>query len=307
MPVGPKIVSLLPSATEIVCALGFSENLVGRSHECDFPDGISALPICTDPKFDVDGSSREIDDDVRSTSAEGAGLYSVDREVLSELVPDIVITQDQCEVCAVNVRDVEEAVHECVGPEALIVTLEADSLAGIYEDIRSVAEALDVVVEGETLVDQLTARYEAVSARAHEDSEYPGILCLEWLDPLMAAGNWVPELVDAAGGESLLIGRFEPSRWIEWDEVMHAAPAVLLLIPCGFDIDRTMSELGVLQAQPGWEDLPAVRNERVYVADGNAYFNRPGPRIVESLEVLTEVLHPDRFDPVHEGSGWKRL
>lgn len=307
MPAGPKIVSLLPSATEIVCALGFSENLVGRSHECDYPESVSSLPVCTAPKFDASGGSRDIDDRVRDAAAEGVGLYSVDRDLLSGLAPDIVITQDQCEVCAVNLRDVEEAVHECVGPESLVVTLEADSVAGIYEDIRSVAEALDVVVEGEAVVDDLIARQEAVSARAHEDSEYPGILCLEWMDPLMAAGNWLPELVDAAGGESLLVGRFEPSRRIEWDEVMHAAPGVLLIIPCGFEIERTMAELDVLRAQSGWEDLPAVRNDRVYVADGNAYFNRPGPRIVDSLEILTEVLHPDRFEPTREGSAWQRL
>lgn len=307
MAAGPKIVSLLPSATEIVSALGFSEHLVGRSHECDFPDGVSKLPICTVPKFDTDGSSREIDDQVKSMSAEGGGMYTVDRETLAELAPDIVITQDQCEVCAINLREVEAVVDECVGPEALVVTLEADSIDGIYEDIRSVAEALDDVVGGEAVIDQLSLRYEATSARGHADSEYPGILCLEWLDPTMAAGNWVPELIDAAGGESLLIGRFEPSRWVEWDEVMHAAPGVLLLIPCGFDIDRTMAEMSALQDQPGWEDLPAVRNDRVYVADGNAYFNRPGPRIIDSLEILTEVLHPDRIDPVHEGSGWKRL
>jgi iron complex transport system substrate-binding protein len=307
MPAGPKIVSLLPSATEIVCALGFRENLVGRSHECDYPEAVSALPICTVPKFDIAGGSRDIDERVRSASADGGGLYSVDRDVLSSLAPDIVITQDQCEVCAVDVREVEEAVRDCVGPEALIVTLEAESVAGIYEDIRSVAEALDVVVEGEAIVDALIARYEAASARAHQDSDYPGILCLEWMDPLMAAGNWLPELVDAAGGESLLVGRFEPSRRIEWDEVMHAAPGVLLLMPCGFDIERTMAELDVLQGRPGWEDLLAVRNGRVYVADGNAYFNRPGPRIVDSLEILTEVLHPDRFEPAGQGSAWRRL
>jgi iron complex transport system substrate-binding protein len=304
----PRIVSLLPSTTEIVCALGFQEHLVGRSHECDFPPGVERLPACTEPKFDTEGSSSEIDSRVRALVKDGLSVYRVNAELLRALAPDVILTQSQCEVCAASLADVQAAVGEWLGSAAsppLVVSLAPATLADVLEDVLRVADALGAPERGGALVAELEHRIAAIAERSAA-GERPTVACLEWIDPLMAAGNWMPEVVARAGGQSLFgeVGKHSP--WLDWEALRRADPDVIVALPCGFDLARTRRELASLAARPEWRALRAVRDGRVYATDGNAYFNRPGPRIVESIEVLAEILHPDLFGFGHETHAWER-
>jgi iron complex transport system substrate-binding protein len=302
----PRVVSLISSATEIACALGFEADLVGRSHECDFPPSITRLPVCTAPRFDVHGTSAEIDRGVKQILQEATSVYRVDAELLKELAPDVILTQSQCEVCAVSLKDVEEAVCSWTGPGTRVVSLEPNDLAGVWADIAKVAAALDANEKGASLITELQGRMEAIARRAAQQSERPGVACLEWIDPLMAAGNWVPELVAQAGGVNLFGSAGRHSPWMTWEDLCRRDPDVIVAMPCGLDLERTGREMRTLAGKPEWQALQAVRHGRVVVTDGNQYFNRPGPRLVESLEILAEVLHPAAFHFGHEGTGWRR-
>jgi iron complex transport system substrate-binding protein len=302
-----RIVSLLPSASEIVCALGFESAMVGRSHECDFPASLKPLPICTEPKFNVEGSSYEIDQRVKAILREALSVYRVDAEVLRDLRPDVIVTQAQCEVCAVNIDEVERVAETWTGLRPNIVSLCPNSLEDIWADIQRVADELGVSDRGVELIASLKRRFDQIAQRARKASVRPTISCIEWLDPLMAAGNWMPELVEKAGGINLFGNAGQHSPWLDFEDVAQKDPDVILLSPCGFDIPRCLADLPALASQPGWNTLKAVRNSRVYVADGNQYFNRPGPRLAESLEILAEILHPDLFDFGHKGKGWQSL
>jgi len=295
----PRIVSLIASATEIVHALGALPWLVGRSHECDFPDEVRALPVCTAPRFAVDGDSREIDRLVRQTRAESISVYQVFDDVLERLQPTHILTQIQCEVCAVSLRDVERSVAAHLASRPRIVALQPDSLADVWEDIRRVAQSLELDERGEQTIAMLQQRMQAISEDACAGPSRPSLACIEWIEPLMPAGNWMPELVRMAGGSNL--------PWKTWDDLAASDPDVILVMPCGFDLERAAGEMHWLTGRPGWRVLQAVRNSRVYVADGNQYFNRPGPRLVESLEILAEVLHPDAFSPSLRGAGWREV
>ncbi len=321
----PRIVTMIASATEIVCALGFERDLVARSHECDWPSSVTKLPVCTAPRFDVHGSSLEIDQRVKSLLEQAMSIYRVDADMLKALAPDVIVTQSHCEVCAVSEKDVEAALqvwsatpsraaHEVSGAaESLtscaalpkIVSLSPNNLADVWQSIRNVADALEVSPKGETLVQRLELRVAAISQRA-KSVEQPTVACLEWLDPLMAAGNWVPELVALAGGQNLFGSVGKHSPWMTWDQLLQADPMYLIAVPCGFDLAKTRIEMHGLTQHPEWQQLQAVRKGRVFVTDGNQFFNRPGPRLVESLEILAEIFHPEIFDFGHEGSGWKR-
>ncbi len=301
-----RIVSLLPSTTEMVAALGLGDRLVGRSHECDHPPGVSALPVCTEPKIRIEGSSREIDTSVRGQVEQGLSVYRVDADRLRTLAPDVILTQDHCEVCAVSLSDVEAAVAEWTGGAPRVVSLDPRRLAGVLGDIETVAGALGVADRGREVVADLTARIEAVAEQTRRIRERPGVATIEWIAPLMAAGNWMPELIALAGGRSLFGEPGEHSPWLEWPALQAAEPDCLVVLPCGFDLERTRAEMPALARQPGFDALRAVREKRVFLVDGNAFFNRPGPRLAESLEILAEVLHPDHFPPLHEGSGWVR-
>jgi len=301
-----RIVSLLPSATEVVCALGFEKELVGRSHECDFPRGVANLPALTEPKFKVEGTSAEIDRRVKRIVGDALSVYRVDTAKLRELHPDVIVTQSQCEVCAVSESDVEAAVAEWLGARPRIVSLAPYALADIFKDLRRVASALEAVDRGEVLIAQLRGRMEAIAAQASALGTRPTFACIEWIDPMMAAGNWMPELVAMAGGANLFGRAGEHSPWMKFAELAAADPEVIMISPCGFDIARTMAELPALTRDSQWSKLRAVREQRVFIADGNQYFNRPGPRIVESLEILSEILHPEAFHFGHEGAGWRR-
>jgi iron complex transport system substrate-binding protein len=303
----PRIVSLLPSATEIVCALGFERDLVGRSHECDFPPSVEHLPALTEPKFRPKGTSAEIDRDVKKIVGEALAVYRVDTTKLRELKPDFIVTQSQCEVCAVSEADVEAAVAEWLGVKPRIVSLAPYALADLFADMQRVADALGAHQRGVDLVARLKGKMDAIAARAKTAASRPTLATIEWLDPLMAAGNWMPELIEMAGGTNLFGRAGEHSPWMKFDDLTAKDPDAILVSPCGFAIARTMEETSLMTRSPGWNDLRAVRERRVFVADGNQYFNRPGPRIVESLEILAELLHPELFQLGHEGSGWRRL
>jgi iron complex transport system substrate-binding protein len=305
-----RIVSLLPSATEIVCALGFESQLIGRSHECDYPPTVARLPALTSPKFDPEGSSVEINDRVSRIVADALAVYRVDARLLRELAPDIIVTQSQCDVCAVSMRDVEEAVAQWLGgaPPA-IVSLAPYRLQDILTDLERVAAALNAPERGTEFTAGMKQRMARIEERSSYAQERPGVACIEWLDPLMVAGNWMPELIAMAGGRSLFGVSGEHSPWMKFEELTARAEQidVILILPCGFSMDRTARELSSLTGHPQWMGLKAARNGRVYLADGNQFFNRPGPRIVESLEILAEIVHPELFRFAHEGSGWRRI
>lgn len=302
-----RIVSLIASATEIVAALGLLDQLVGRSHECDYPPSVLKLPVCSEPKIDVHGSSQEIDDRVKDVLRQAVSVYRVFGEELERLSPTVIITQTQCEVCAVSLEDVKEAVCELVGSRPKIVALEPMELRDVWRDILQVADALDVPERGRELVASLRTRLEEIQSKAQRLSDRPRVACIEWIDPLMAAGNWVPELVEIAGGVNLFGKAGEHSPWMTWEELGSSDPDVIAVMPCGFDMPRTESELGPLTSRTEWANLSAVKTGRVYVTDGNQFFNRPGPRLVESAEILAEILHPNNLHFGHEGTGWMRL
>jgi iron complex transport system substrate-binding protein len=293
----PRIVSLVSSATEIVYALGSLPWLVGRSHECDYPAEVRALPACTAPRFAVDGNSREIDTLVRQTRAESVSVYQVFDDVLERLQPTHILTQVQCEVCAVSLADVERSIAGRLESRPRVVALQPNSLADVFEDIRRVAGSLDIRERGEQTIAALRQRMRSISTAACGGPSRPAIACIEWIEPLMAAANWVPELVEMAGGSYV--------SWRAWDDLRAIDPEVILVMPCGFDLERAAAEMHWLHDRPGWADLRAVRNRRVCVVDGNQYFNRPGPRLLESLQILAEVLHPETFVPSMGCAGWK--
>ena len=303
----PRIVSLISSATEIVHALGQTASQVGRSHECDFPAEIAALPVCTKPTIDIHADSREIDRAVKDRLRNALSVYEVFDDVLERLQPTHIITQTQCEVCAVSLRDVERSVASRLASRPKIVSLTPNSLADVWDDIRRVASAIGIAEHGETVVAALQARMCAIAEKAHAAMERPRVVLIEWIEPLMATGNWIPALVEMAVGVNLLGERDKHSGYTSWENIVASDPDVIIVCPCGFDIARTESEMYWLTQRPEWRNLRAVSNGRVYLADGNQYFNRPGPRLVETLQILAEVLHPRVFAPLLEGAGWKKL
>jgi iron complex transport system substrate-binding protein len=300
----PKIVSLLPAATEIVCALGLEKSLVGRSHECDFPDPVKQLPVCSEANFPDNLSSSAIDVKVKEILADALSVYSVKREVIKQLAPDVVITQSQCEVCAVSLTEVEADLENYLDKPAQIISLQPNSLDDIFNDIGIVANALNVTHAGKDLLEDLNQRVDIIRHKLKFNENKPTVACIEWLEPLMVSGNWVPELVGIAGGIPVLTEKGKHSSYIQWDDLRLADPDILVIMPCGFPIERTLKEMDVLLALPGFTELRAVKNNAVYIADGNQYFNRPGPRIVDSIEILAEIINPKQFIFGYEGAGW---
>lgn len=300
-----RIVSLIASSTEITAALGFTDSLVGRSHECDFPPEVQKLPVVTQPTFPTAAPSGEIDKSVKALVEKGLSVYSVDADQLRSLCPSVVITQTQCEVCAVSLDDVERALGEWIELRPRIVSLEPNCLADVWADIRRVAAALDADVEGEALIRDLQQRMNAISKQVDKSSSRMTFVSIEWIEPLMTAGNWMPELVEMAGARNLLGTAGEHSPWMTWEDLVAANPDVLFISPCGFTIEQTRRDMHQLTERDGWDTLNAVRAGRVYLADGNQYFHRPGPRLVESLEILVEMLYPETFDFGHREGGWE--
>lgn len=302
-----RVVSLLPAATEIVGALGVPHWLVGRSHECDFPESTRRLPACTRARVDSEKPSAAIDREVKALLGSGAALYEVDATKLRELRPDVIVTQAQCDVCAVSLAEVERAVAGWPGAAPRVVSLAPQRLADVWADMQRVADALGLRDDGRAAIKALKNRVVAIIEKACVVKRRPSVAVLEWLDPLMAAGNWVPELVELAGGLNLFGEAGRHSPWLNWEAVQEHDPEVIVALPCGFDLARTRAEIKALTNRPDWGKLRAVRNGRVALADGNAFFNRPGPRLVESLEILGEMLHPELFQFGHRGKAWQAL
>jgi iron complex transport system substrate-binding protein len=296
-----RIVSLLPSATEIVCTLGLEQQLVGVTHECDYPPSVRALPKVTRTLIPVDAESGEIDRLVVEQMRTARALYTLDVPMLEELRPDLIVTQALCGVCAVADREVRAAACTLPG-QPRVVNLEPTSLAEVLSCVEQVAAAAGVADRSTEVIAQLQRRVDAVAARSASLDVRPRTMLLEWIDPPYTCGHWSPELVRLAGGVEGLGREGQPSRRAPWDEIVAWEPEALVIACCGFDVERTMRDVPILAAQPGWSELPCVRDDRVYVVDGSAYFSRPGPRLVDSLEILAHALHPDVHPPAPHGA-----
>ena len=303
----PRIISLLPSATEIVAALGLTDSLVGRSHECDYPLQVQSLPVCTEATLNSQKPSAEIDADVQSLVEAALSIYKIKTNVVEQLQPTHIITQDQCDVCAVSFGDVQKAVNQLIHSHPQVVSLQPNVLSDVWSDMESAAETLGVDVQ--PVLSQIQARIKACDRQTKElpQEKIPRVATLEWTDPPMAAGNWIPELVKLAGGEPLFGSVGERSPYLEWEKFVEADPEIIIIMPCGFDLNRTRQESQVLTKRPDWSSLQAVKSGKVFITDGNAYFNRPGPRLVDSLEILAEIIHPELFEFGYGGTGWARF
>ena len=298
-----RVVSLLASGTEIVCALGAGEWLVGRSHECDNPEWVERLPRCSEPAFDVWGSSGQIDKEVRRRIRAGEPLYVLDDVLIGSLRPDLIIAQEHCEVCAVTPGDIGNG---CATPVAQVMALSAGSLAGVFQGMQRVADALGMTEQGRAMVRSEQLRLKAVRERCALKAKI-SIVLIEWIDPIFCMGNWGPELVEAANGDLRLGKPGEHSTTIDWEAMRAADPEVLLIAPCGFTLERALGERGTLEALPGWSEMRAVKAGKVAFADGNLYFNRSGMTVVRTAEILAEVLHGEVFEERSEGPVWQWL
>lgn len=301
---GLKIISLLPAATEIVCALGLEQQLIGRSHECDYPESIQKLPVCSSAKFLSGSDSAAIDAQVKEILSEALSIYTIDRELIKSLAPDIIITQAQCEVCAVNLNDVEKALNDLMDKECRVLSLSPGGLQDIYKDISYLAEELNAQQSGVELLELAEERTDIIRHKLKFITQKPTVVCIEWLSPLMLAGNWTPEIVEIAGGIPVLSEKNKHSAYVDYRLIREADPDILVIMPCGFSVQRTLQEINLLLELPGWAELKAVKEQRVYIVDGNQFFNRSGPRITDSIEIMAEIINPKQFIFGYEGNGW---
>ena len=298
-----RIVSLVPAATEIAAALGLMNDVVGVSHECDFSAEANKRPRVTScPVHNADLSSKEVDQWVRRALRENGTIYKIDEPLLRKLEPDVILTQKLCDVCAVGYGTVARLAATLPGPPQ-VVNLEPSSLSDIFDDIRRVGAACGVTQRGERVVVRLAQRVEAVRERAARISQRPKCFLMEWVDPPFCSGHWGPELVEVAGGRDPLGRKHQPSAEIKWEAVLEANPEVMVLALCGYDVERARRDYQLLRNFPEFDSIPAVRNGRVHIVDAGAYFARPGPRIVDSLEILAGILHPKEFPEFVQRSG----
>jgi iron complex transport system substrate-binding protein len=289
-----RIASLLPSATEIVYAIGLGDDVVAVTHECDFPDEASSKTHVTRSLLAPELPSAEIDRAVVESTQDAHSIYELDIETLVGLQPDLIITQDLCEVCAVPRSAVDEAVA-LLEPAARVLSLDPNTLDEVLESIALVGEAAGRANEAKRTIDALRQRIDAVQRAVESTTSLPRVFCCEWLDPVFCGGHWVPELVRLAGGVDGIGKEAKPSFRIEWDAVLDYQPEVIVLMPCGFDGAQAAERIDELARRPGWSDLPAVRDGQVFAVNASAYFSRPGPRLVDGLEILARILHPEAF------------
>ena len=301
-----KIVTLIPSATEIVAFLGQKNSIIGRSHECDYPYGLNHVAKLTSPKINVDGTSVEIDKQINTILENSLSVYKVDVPKLKELNPDYIITQAHCEVCAVSFSEVEAIVSKNLNKNTKIISLQPNTLNDVFNDIKRVAKELNIENQiNNRLIKNLNERLEEIKELSSKQKSKPSVACVEWIEPLMMAGNWIPEMVEIAGGINILGKSGKDSHWTKFDEISKKDPEIVIFLPCGFNIEKTKYELkNILKKNNNWQSLKAFKNKKFFVADGNQFFNRPGPRLLESLEIFAEIMHPDLFNFNHKKTGW---
>lgn len=300
-----RIVSLLPSATEIINQLGLLPQLVGVTHECDYPPQVKNLPKVTNTLIPIEASSQEIDQLVRDRLQNSKALYTLDLPTLERLQPDLIVTQALCDVCAVAESEVRDAACSLPGRPA-VINLEPNCLADIYECMRLVASATGISDFAEQVIASLKQRVESVTRRSEQVSVRPKVVVLEWVDPPYSAGHWIPELVRYVGGEEAVGREANPSHAVTWERVREANPDVMLVTCCGYNLERSRQDLPILAEYPGFYELDCVRNGQVYLIDGNSYLIRPGPRLVDSLELIAHILHPDRHEPPTDHLAFER-
>jgi iron complex transport system substrate-binding protein len=296
-----RILSLLSSATEIVHALGLGEYQVGRSHECDFPPGVESLPVCSAPAIAVDGTSADIDLLVKQRLRSALSIYHVNTDLIASLQPTHIITQTQCKACAVTPDDLEAEA------QAKIISLEPHGLHDLWGDILRVGSACGVAGRAHRLNAELQNQMSTLAETATRASRRPRVAAIEWLEPLMASGNWIPDLIGVAFGENIFGTAGQHSPWMEWQDLVQEDPDIIVALPCGFDLARTRREMHWLTNRSDWQRLDAVRNRQVYLCDGSQFMNRPGPRLVQSLQIFGEIFHPELFPPRLRSIGWENL
>ena len=289
-----KVCSFLPSATEVVFALGLGENLCGVTNECDYPPEARGKPVVVQSLLDPSAMGQgEIDARVVSDISHGHGIYRINRDLLFREKPDVVITQELCDVCSVSLREVLKTVSE-LSTRCRVVSLAPHGLEGVFDDILEIGDACGAGSRAQALVSELRGRA-GVVRDASRSLPRKRVFCVEWYDPLFAPGHWIPEMVEIAGGTEVVGRAHEDSRRVAWEEVVEKDPEVIVLMPCGFSVERAVSDLGLLQRLKGWEDVSAVRDGNVYATDGSSFFSRPGPRLVDGLEILARAIHPEAF------------
>ena len=300
-----KIVTLIPSATEIVAFLGKKDLIVGRSHECDYPKDLSRIIKLTSPKINVEGKSGEIHKQINEILENSLSVYKVDIKELKKLEPDIVVTQAHCEVCAVSLSEVEEIVTKHLNEKTKIISLQPNTLSEVFDNIRKVAKGLNLDQKtSENLIKPLEQRVKNIQIKSLKQKKRT-VACIEWIEPLMAAGNWIPEMVKISGGEDIFGKSGKDSHWIRFDEIKSYDPEIIIFLPCGYNIEKTKDEVeNLLIKENKWSNLKAFKDKEFFVVDGNQFFNRPGPRLVESLEIFAEIIHPNLFNFNHKQSGW---
>ncbi|MDF5719418.1 MAG: cobalamin-binding protein [Rhizonema sp. PD37] len=301
-----RIVSLIPSGTEILAALELTNAIVGLSHECDYPQQVQQLPVCTQARLNSNAPSSEIHDKIENLLQSALSIYQIKIDVLEELQPTHIVTQDQCDVCATSLKDVQKAAKSLINSSPQIISLKPSVLQDVWGDIQRVGNAFGV--DSQPLIKNLEARLKIVEHKTQGLSKIeklPTVACIEWTEPLMFAANWIPELVSIAGGEALFSLTGQSSAPLKWETLIQANPDIVIFMPCGFDLNRTRQEAQLLTNHPEWGQLHATESGRVYITDSNAYFNRPGPRLVDSLEILAEILHPEIFQYGYKGKAWE--
>ena len=299
-----RIVSLLPSCTEIICKLGYRKHLVGISHECDYPNSISGLPVLTKARLSPEGTSIEINQSVTDLLQRGLSVYDVDASLLKSLSPDIIVTQAQCEACAVSLDQVQDIVSNWTLNQTEIISLEPNTLNEVWLGFDIIAKTMDAPESSSILKSEINERFKLLKDKLKGTEQKPTVLCIEWIEPIMVAANWVPELVGLAGGRNVMSVSGTDSNFCSWDEIKQTNPDIIIMMPCGFGIKRTLEDIHYLQNRKGWQELKAVKENKVFVVDGNQYFNRPGPRLVDSAEILAEIIHPEYFERKYPEDAW---
>ena len=300
-----RIISLIPSATEIIHRLGSGELLVGVSHECDYPEIVTDLPICSYPRFNSEGNGVEIDTQIKTILENALSIYHIKKEEISKLKPDLIITQSQCDVCAVSLSDVRKSLQEILHINPKIISLEPKKLDDVWDDIRTVAAELNKNDVADKMIDSFLDTISNIS-NSRENTSGPTVACIEWVEPLMFAGNWVPEMVEIVGGINQFSERGVHSSWSDPKELFDSDPDIIIFMPCGYSMKKTKIELDRILSLNGWKDLKSIKSGGAYLVDGSQFFNRPGPRLLDSIKILDEIIN-EKQPSSYQGIGWSRL